>query len=80
MLERDLGKRAGLGLGKGKGKKKRRATRVGMGNEDDYDDEAYDSEEGYSEVDELPIGEEYYDEEDEEEGESDLEDDDASID
>jgi hypothetical protein len=79
ILERDLGKRAGLSNELKKGKKKRRAARSGMGNdESDYGD--YDSEHDYyfeddededsDEDDELGEDDDYYDEEDEEEEES----------
>jgi hypothetical protein len=67
MAERDLGKRAGLNL-LGKGKKgKKKAMRVGMGNDDEYDNELfYDSElEAMSEVEYADI-EERVDEEEEE--------------
>lgn len=78
ILERDLGKRAGLSNELKKGKKKRRALRSGMGNdESDYGE--YDSEHDYyfeddedaspSEEEELEE-EEYYDEEEEEESET----------
>jgi len=78
ILERDLGKRAGLSNELKKGKKKRRALRSGMGNdESDYGE--YDSEHDYyfeddadaspSEEEEVEE-EEYYDEEEEEESET----------
>lgn len=67
ILERDLGKRAGLSNDLKKGKKKRRAARSGMGNdESDYGD--YDSEHDYYfEDDEDESSEEENDEEDEDE-------------
>ena len=72
ILERDLGKRAGLSNDLKKGKKKRRAARSGMGNdESDYGD--YDSEHDYyledddhEESEEEQEEADYYDEEDEE--------------
>lgn len=65
ILERDLGKRAGLSNDLKKGKKKRRAARSGMGNdESDYGD--YDSEHDYY----------FEDDEDEESGEEDEEEED----
>lgn len=72
MVERDLGKRAGLGLEKKGKKKNRRALRVGMGNDSDYDDEVYDSElEYFSELEEGELdGEEESEYESEEDSES----------
>ena len=71
ILERDLGKRAGLSNELKKGKKKRRAARSGMGNdESDYGD--YDSEHDYyledddgEESEEEQEEGDYYDEEEE---------------
>lgn len=77
ILERDLGKRAGLSNELKKGKKKRRAARSGMGNdESDYGD--YDSEHDYyledddddEESEEEEEEGDYYDEEEESEEDS----------